>query len=213
MLQLLNKSVGRVLRRRNNVYYYNNERFIVTKEVNAPITVKVKGRKHFFEVDLVPAFEFDLRYSTQMVWGVIVPAIFSDTIFIMTFFTIKQIFDFWSSRRCRHNQLPPTQETSRRPNLNQLPPTQATSRSPTPLGLRIYLALLSIIKLLSYSFCCSHLPEKYNVYRRVHSLSNQYRVPRAHRNFMAISLHKADKGMTSKKSGKAGQCHCPKIKP
>ena len=124
MLQLLNKSVGRVLRRRNNVYYYNNERFIVTKEVNAPITVKVKGRKHFFEVDLVPAFEFDLRYSTQMVWGVIVPAIFPDTILIMTFLTIKQIFDFWSSRRCRYNQLPPP---------------QATSRSPTPLGLRRYI--------------------------------------------------------------------------
>ena len=60
MFQFLKSSVDRVLSR-DNVYYYEGERFKVTRHEFAPVTLKVRGENHFFEVDLVPAFEFNFK--------------------------------------------------------------------------------------------------------------------------------------------------------
>ena len=60
MFQFLKSCVDRVLSK-GNVFYYEGEMFTVTSHEFAPVTLKVRGENHFFEVDLVPAFEFNFK--------------------------------------------------------------------------------------------------------------------------------------------------------
>ena len=63
MFNLLKSSVDRSLQKINGQFKYQGRVFTVRRHEYAPVTLKVQDDRGeiFFEVDLVPAIEFDFR--------------------------------------------------------------------------------------------------------------------------------------------------------
>ena len=49
-------------------FEYEGEQFTVRRHEFAPVTLRVKGSVRNFEVDLVPSFQFDFRYTIVINW-------------------------------------------------------------------------------------------------------------------------------------------------
>ena len=62
MFDLLKSSVDRVLTNLRG-FEYEGEQFTIRRHEFAPVTLRVKGSVRNFEVDLVPSFQFDFRYT------------------------------------------------------------------------------------------------------------------------------------------------------